>query len=552
MSESASSNDLSAVPEARQVERSRRSLSLIWFVPLIAVAIGGWLAWKAYSETGPLIVVTFGTGDGIEPGKTKIRFKSVELGIVEAMELAPEESKVLVKIRMQKSASDRLVEDTQFWVVRPRISGTNIEGLGTLLSGAYIGMDVGKSKTRRSAYEGLERPPIVTIDRPGRFFRLKAEELGSLDTGSPVYYRRLQVGQLVSYEMSKDGKGLEMRLFVNAPYDRFVTSQTRFWEASGVAVELSASGARLETQSLNSILAGGIVFHTRGEDGEPVKDDAQFTLFKRREIALAFEDLEVFALRLRFDQSARGLAAGAPVDFRGITVGEVKRVGAELDAKNKQVHMIADIEIYPERFRRMRTGKDLKVYTAKQMLDLLAAGGVRGQLRTGSLLSGQLYVAVDFFKDAPRAAVLWDQTPPQFPTMPGTFSELEDSITLVARKLSRIPFEELAADTRRTLKTLDTALEEATGLARKLSNETVKDVGTTLSDLRKVLATADGALAKADSALGKADQVLAEDSPLQTDVRDSLREVARAAASLRALLDYLEQRPEALLRGKSE
>lgn len=546
MAESNSPSALPEIPQAVAEEKRKRKVPLIWLVPLVAVLAGGWLAVKTVLERGPSVNVTFSTGEGIEAGKTKAKHKSVEIGVVEAVELAPDHSKVNVRLRMRKSAADVLVEDTRFWVERPRITGTTVEGLGTLLSGAYIGIDVGKSGAKKNTFVGLEKAPVIAGDRPGRFFSLRSGEIGSLDAGSPVYYLRIPVGQVVSHEMAKDAKGVNIRVFINAPYDQQVNSQTRFWEASGISLELSANGARLETQSLNSILAGGIAFQTRGDPkgSQPVKDNAEFTLFKRREAALAFEDLEVVPFRFRFAQSVRGLSVGAPVDFRGIQVGEVKRLGAELEPKKKLVQMIVDVEFYPERFRRMRAEKEFKVLSPRETIDPLVAGGLRGQLRTGSLLSGQLYVAVDFFKDAKPAKVAWNETPPSIPTVPGTFSEIEDAITDIAAKLRKLPYEQIAGDVRQTLKTLDTTLEAATKVAKRLDQETAPEVAATLADLRKALATADRALAKVDG-------VLADDSPVQQDLRETLREASRAAAATRVLLEQIEQRPEALIRGKA-
>lgn len=547
MSEHTPPDAFAGLPEAQAAPGRGRSISIIWVVPLVALLIGGWLAWKTISATGPLITITFETADGIEAGKTRVRYKNVGIGLVEAIEIAPDLSSVKVKTRMQKNVAAYLVEDSQFWVVRPRVTGTTVEGLGTLLSGAYIGMDVGKSSESRTEFTGLEKPPVVTIDRPGRYFNMRGETLGSLDTGSPVYYLQIPVGQVVAYDMDSAGKAVDVRIFVNAPYDRFVNSETRFYEVSGISVELSASGVRMDVESLNSILAGGVAFQTRGdpEKARPVSENDRFILFKDRAKALAYEDREILSARLRFNETVRGLVVGAPVDFRGITVGEVKNIGAEFDTKQKQVHMTVDVDLYPDRFRRMRTGKEQKDYGTREGLDLLVAGGLRAQLRTASFLSGQLYVAVDFFRDTPTARIKWDETPPLIPTMPGSFAELEGAVADILRKLQRVPLDDISAEMRSTMKSLNVTLTDAAKAIRRVDNEVVPAANAAFADLRKALVSADGAIAQAE-------RVMADDSALQQDAREALREVARAAASLRALLDYLERRPEALIRGKPE
>jgi paraquat-inducible protein B len=547
MSELPPPDAFSGLPEAKAAPHRGRSISIVWVVPLVALLIGGWLAWKTISETGPLITITFATADGIEAGKTKVRYKNVSIGLVETIEFAPDLSSVMVKTRMHKSVAAYLVEDSQFWVVRPRVTGTTVEGLGTLLSGAYIGMDVGKASTTRTDFTGLEKPPVVAIDRPGRYFTMRAETLGSLDAGSPVYYLQIPVGQVVEFDMDSAGKSVDIRIFVNAPYDRFVNSETRFYEVSGVSMELSATGLRMDVESLNSVLAGGIAFQTRGdpEKARAVSEKDQFILFKDRAKALAYEDREVLSARMRFDETVRGLVVGAPVDFRGITVGEVKNIGAELDSKRKQVHMTVDVELYPDRFRRMRTGKEQKDYGTREGLDLLVAGGLRAQLRTASFLSGQLYVAVDFFRDTQAARIRWDENPPAIPTMPGSFAELEGAVADILRKLQRVPLDEISAELRQTMKSLDATLTDASRAIRRVDNEVVPAANAALADLRKALSSADGAIAQVD-------RVMASDSALQQEAREALREVSRAAASLRALLEYLDRHPEAIIRGKQK
>ena len=255
----------SALPHAQVAGRQRSFFSLVWIVPLVAALIGGWLAWKTINEKGPEFVIRFKTAEGLEAGKTKIKYKAVDVGTVESIELTPDRSTVLVHARLEKFAEDYLVKDSRFWVVRARITGATVQGLGTLLSGAYIGMDVGKSKETLRDFTGLEDQPIVTGDLPGRHFVLKSPTLGSYNLGSPVYFRKFAVGEVESYALDKDGRGVTVDVFIRAPHDQYVTNATRFWEASGIDVKLSASGVDLETESLASIVIGGIAFQSLDE-----------------------------------------------------------------------------------------------------------------------------------------------------------------------------------------------------------------------------------------------------------------------------------------------
>ncbi len=259
--------DARELPDAVVAPRKHWSVQLVWVIPIVAALIGGWLAFKAITERGPTITITFRTAEGLEAGKTKIKYKDVEIGQVTAITLAEDRKNVVVTAELTKQAESFLVEDTRFWVVRARIAGGQVSGLGTLLSGSYIGVDIGRSKEERRAFTGLDVQPIVTGDLPGRRFLLKADDHGSLDVGAPVYFRRLQVGEVVAGELDKDGKGVSFTIFVHAPYDEYVTQNTRFWNASGIDVSFDATGLNIRTQSLVSILVGGVAFQAPPDGG---------------------------------------------------------------------------------------------------------------------------------------------------------------------------------------------------------------------------------------------------------------------------------------------
>ncbi|MGH7185631.1 MAG: intermembrane transport protein PqiB, partial [Pseudomonadota bacterium] len=259
---------------------------------IVAALIGAWLAVQAFIERGPTITVKFKTAEGLEAGKTKIKYKEVDIGLVTEVVLGEDRKTVVATAELSKQAESFLIEDTRFWVVRPRVAGGQVSGLGTLLSGSYIGIDPGKGTTSRRKFTGLETAPIVTGDRPGRQFVLRADELGSLEIGSPVYFRRLQVGEVIGFKLAQDGTEVSFRIFVRAPYNRFVTAGSRFWNASGVDVALDAAGFRVQTQSLTSILLGGIAFQTPPDvkPGPPSEPNTEFTLFANQGEAFEHPD----------------------------------------------------------------------------------------------------------------------------------------------------------------------------------------------------------------------------------------------------------------------
>jgi paraquat-inducible protein B len=257
------------MPESRAVPKKQTRLSLVWTIPIIAALVGVWVAVARIRSEGPKITIVFQSAEGLEAGKTKINYRGVDIGTLSAIRLTEDHQRVVATAQMAPRTEDFLVEDTRMWVVRPRISGANVTGLGTLISGAYIGVEIGNSKKPRREFVALDTPPIITGNVPGRFFILKTPDLGSLDTGTPLFFRRLQVGRISSYALDKDGQSFTLDVFVRAPYDRFVTPNTRFWQASGVDLQLSANGLSVQTQSLLSILIGGIAFETPPDGPRP-------------------------------------------------------------------------------------------------------------------------------------------------------------------------------------------------------------------------------------------------------------------------------------------
>jgi paraquat-inducible protein B len=538
--------DIPDIPEAVAAPKRKWAPQLVWIIPIVAAVIGAWLAIKTIIERGPTITITFRTAEGLEAGKTKIKYKEVDIGQVTAVGLSQDYKQVVVSAELTKQAAGLLSDDTRFWVVRPRIAGGQVTGLGTLLSGSFIGIDPGKSPKERREFTGLEVQPIVTTDAPGRQFILKADDVGSVAVGLPVYFRRVQVGDVVASDLDKDGKGVTFKIFIHAPYDQYVTANTRFWNASGFDVSLDATGIRVETQSLVSILVGGIAFQTLPDSSvaPPAEAEMVFKLFATRDDAMKHPDTTVDKYVLVFAQSVRGLSVGAPVDFRGVTVGEVARIGIQIDPRTYQVVQPVDILLYPDRFHVRDRDTGIEVQSArtaverKQRIQRLLDHGFRPQLRTGNLLTGQAYVALDFFPDAPKVKLDFSKETPEIPAVPSAFEELQETIARIAKKLDKIPLDQISADLRKALASLDQALQSADTLVKHLDVEVSPELKRALEEARETLSNAKA--------------VTAANAPLQTDLRETLREVNRAAEAIRALADTLERQPESLIRGKKE
>jgi paraquat-inducible protein B len=541
-------DELSSIPEATGVPKKRLHPSVVWIIPIVAAVIGGWIAVQMVLSRGPTITISFRSAEGLEAGTTKIKYNGVDIGTVSTITISEDRKGVIVTAKMAKESQGMLVEDTQFWVVRARISGGTVSGLGTLLSGSYIGIEVGKSKEKRHAFIGLSVPPVVTGDVPGRFFLLKAENLGSIDYGTPVFFRRIQVGQVVAYQLDKDGRGITANLFIHAPYDQYVNPDTRFWHASGIDVSLTASGIAVHTESVVSILIGGIAFETpsSGPVLPPAEPHTLFTLFSDRAEAMKPPLGTPHTYVVVFKQSVRGLVAGAPVEISGINIGEVVSIGMDFDPKTSGVSIPVTLKVYPELASSRLVKGELSSTPddRRHLLDRLVELGFRAQLRTGNYLTGALYIAFDLFASAPKGKIDWSQQPPEIPTVPGELEGIEQSLKNIVQKLDKLPLEAIGNDVRKTLVTLNQTLKDADKLVKRIDADVAPATKAALDEARRTLEAAERTFSSANKAF------LGTNAPVQQELRDALQEISSAARALRVLVDYLERNPDSLLRGK--
>lgn len=535
------------------VRRKRARLSLVWLVPIAALVIGAVLIARTLLQAGPEITITFRNAEGLEAGRTEVRFKEVTVGKVTKVGLSPDRERVLVTVKLDKAVANLAVADTRFWVVRPRIGLAGVSGLGTLFSGSYIGVDAGEIDEPEVHFTGLETPPFVLRGEPGRTFVLSAPDLGSLDIGSPVYYRRTPVGRVAGYSLDPVSDTLSVQIVIDPPNDRLVTEQTRFWAASGVDLSLSAGGFTLDTQSLVSVLVGGVAFANPPDapaSAPLAKDGHRFEMFNNRKAALAPPDGPALRVRMLFDQTQRGLAPGATVDMLGVDVGTVRSVALrEGGTSTFAVEVIADI--YPQRLGGVRqhfrappgSAGSVDAQFVKRGID----NGLRAQVRTGNLLTGQLYVALDFMPKAAKAKVDAAQVPLPIPTVRGTLADLQPQLADIIARLGKVKFDEIGSDLQTTLRSAGAAgdgLQQTLASANAAIRQLTPEAQQTLADVQKTLTSAQGALANLDR------NALQGDAPLQRNVNLALQEIQRAAQALRVLADYLQQHPESIVRGK--
>jgi paraquat-inducible protein B len=553
----AESNERDNLPRATVVPRRRQRISVIWIIPILAAVVAIGIAVQRILSEGPTVTIVFKAAQGVEAGKTFVKYKDVNIGQVTAVRLSSDHSKVEVTAKIDKSAAGLMVADAKFWVVEPRVTLSGVSGLGTLLSGNYIGFEVGKSNNEQREFTGLEVPPIITSGQPGRQFVLKAKDLGSLGIGSPIYYRRLQVGQVIAYDLSSDGAAMNIKIFVNSPYDKFVNPGTRFWNASGIDVSVGAGGVDVRTQSLVALLAGGLAFDTPlfTPKTEPAAANTVFTLYSDQSTAMKQPDSISVRYVLYFNESMRGLSVGAPVTVLGLPAGEVTDVGIDIEPKTLRLRGRVELVFFPERLVARLSQKQTAVgETLERSLQqrhafvqaMVEKRGMRAQLRSGNLITGQLYIAFDSFPNAPKAKIDWSQDPTVLPVVPSTVQDIEDKLTNIVAKLDKLPLEAIGADLRKALASLDQTLQDASKALNRIDTEVTPGLKTSLDELRGAIATADAVLKNTDATL------VGKDAPGQQELRDALQEITRAARSLRTLTDYLERHPESLIRGKTE
>ncbi len=543
-------------PLAEPHVKSGSAISPIWAVPIVAILIGGWLVYQTISKQGPKITIEFESADGIEEGKTKIKFRDVQVGLVEIVRIKEDLSGVIITAEMKKEAAPSLTEKSRFWVVRPRIGARGISGLSTLVSGAFIEIDPSADGDSARAFVGLETPPLINTDAPGSKYLLLTDRLGSYSTGSPIYYRGLEVGEVLGHESHENRKEFLVHIFIHAPHDQVVRDDSRFWNASGINVSIGADGMKLQIESLQTLALGGLAFDTPGDvnSGSKSVGGTKFRLHHSKDVIEEAKFTQKIRWILYFDGSVRGLSEGAPVEFKGIRVGTVADVHLEVDSGKTGFQIPVLIDIEPQRVQ-VRKGTDVGALVPRD--DHIANikgfinAGLRARLRSGNLLTGQLFVDLDFHKG--KTPVLrGNGNYPEIPTIPSSIEEITRSLTALLDKMQALPLDKLI-----------TSLTSTVEGAERLVNS--KEVSGALVSMERTLATLDRVMTNFDenlsptaqSTLSEAHQTLktireavSTESPLRYDLESMLQELAAASRSIRLLAEYLESNPNALIYGK--
>lgn len=451
--------------------RARR-ISSIWLVPAVALAIGVWMAYDTVTSRGALISIEMGNAEGIEAGQTMVRVKDVAVGRVESIRLSDDFSRAEASVRMFADTDPMLNTATEVWVVKPRIGRDGISGLGTLLSGAYIEMRPGQSNVAERRFEALPQPPVLRGDERGVRIQLRSVEASGISAGDPVNYRGYTVGRVASANFDIANQMNVFTVFVEDPFADLVTDNVRFWQSSGVRVELGAEGFQIEIGSLESLIAGGVTFDVLDNNvaGEPVEQDHRFQLFADQDTAQQEGFTHYANYLMLIEESVRGLSPGAPVEFRGIRVGTVMQVpytgdgGLGSALLNMRVPILVRFE--PERLGPQYAGFDIQTW--QQQLQGLFGEGLRGSLRSGNLLTGALYVDLNFHDEAPYVANAGEADYPIFPVVRGSGSQIDQKVADLLDNLNQIDFGHFAASAEQTLQASEQTLAVISALGTRL------------------------------------------------------------------------------------
>lgn len=510
----------------------------IWLVPIVAFVMGAWMVWAHWISQGPVIEISFESAEGIEAGKSKVRRKNVEIGEVLAMRLADDAERVLLSVQVHKENAELLREDSEFWVVRPRIGPGGVSGLSTLLSGAYIEMSPGTAEDTARHFEGLERPPATPIGTPGLRVTLDSDSNRALNIGAPVLFGGRPVGTIDYVHFNTTERRTYYDAFISAPYDGLITSNTQFWFSGGVSVELSADGVRVDFANVQSIIEGGVSFGVpEGQPlGERITERAYFTIHPRESAINERPYEHSIEYVLLFDDSIRGLRPGAPVEYRGVRIGRVLRTDINYDEPvdlllpNSRIPVT--IEIIPARLGYEDTLGDAQIVTGR--LDELVENGLHGSLEIGSLITGQKYIELQYLDVEPMARETFAGRI-VIPSMGNEVDRLLASATRAVDALGKLPLDDVVTSIGKALEQTADTLE---GLDEILDTEAARQVfeklNITLEGLQQLAAD------------------YSEGSKTNRELQQSLRALERSLVELEPVLRQLRRKPNSLVFGADE
>ncbi|TAJ40844.1 MAG: MCE family protein [Reyranella sp.] len=542
---------------------SRRRIPLVWIVPILTGLIAAWLAWDTFSKRGPTITIAFETAAGLTAGQSQLKYRNVVMGTVKTIAVAPDLSRVLVTVETVREAEELLTDKTIFWVVKPQLFAGNVTGLDTLLSGSYIGMrpTTEKGKPQRS-FVGNHDPPVLQASAKGTTFKLATKRLGSISLGSPIFFRDLEAGTVLGWDVGDLASDVVIHAFVRDPYDKYVHEDSSFWNASGLQVKLTASGLDVQFESLRALLLGGIAFDTPTHPKSPVAaSHYRFPLYASMEVAKSAGFGRQLQMVSNFEGSVAGLAVGADVTLYGLKIGEVTDVRLVYEPKKDRIVAPVHYRVEADRVIGISATQGMPPGV---LAEEMVKRGLRATLQAPSLITGQKIVALEMMPDAPPADLGRDGDVYIVPAYEvGGFDSITRSANELLSKINRIDFDRIGRsisgaaqgldDTingpqlKKTLAALEAAMIDVQDIARKLD----KDASPALKRLPEIAAQFQDAITKANRLIGSVDQGYGGSSKFHRDLDRLIPQLTDTARSIRALADLLSRHPEALIKGRT-
>ncbi|RUO37843.1 mammalian cell entry protein [Aliidiomarina taiwanensis] len=524
----------------RAERRVGRRLSSVWLVPIVAIAIGVWMAYDTVTSRGELITLEVARAEGIEAGKTLVKAKDVAVGRVESVRLADNFDYAIIDIRMYRDTDRMLNSDSLFWVEKPRIGAGGVSGLGTLLSGTYIQLEPGTADDRQTQFVALDAPPVTPAGQKGIRIQLESESAQQVGIGDPVLYRGYTVGRVEQVTFDPGTQTMQHQLFIEAPYHRLVTDDVRFWMHSGAQLDLSSQGAQVNIGSLESLISGGITFASLSDNAgaEPVENMSRFVLYANQEAAEQARFTQVIHYVVLLEDSVRGLNKGAPVEYRGVRVGTVEEVpfhGMEGSADSLlDMKIPVLIRFEPERVNADVTAASLATWEAN--LEALFSEGLRASLRAGNLLTGALFVDLNLYPDESYQGVANTHGYTVFPSVTNSFTQLDQKLTALLDSLNSVKFAEF----------IDTATSTLA-----YSEEVLGGIHATSEQLNRLLTQAStqelpGALVNALNELEQTLSGYSADAPAYSELTRSIERLHSILRELEPLSETLRDNPSAL------
>ncbi|WP_319927040.1 intermembrane transport protein PqiB [Xenorhabdus littoralis] len=517
-----------------------KSWSPVWIVPIITVLIGAWILFYHFSHQGPEVTLITSNAEGIEAGKTKIKSRSVDVGVVERVSLSDNLGQVIIKARLNVGMERLLHKDTAFWVVKPQIGREGVSGLSTLLSGVFIELQPSTEGEEERTFSLLDSPPLASPDAKGMRLILTSEKAGRLTPGDPVLFRGYRVGSVETGTFDPKSRLVRYQIFINAPYDGLLTTNVRFWKDGGVAFDMSSQGLRVEVASLSTLFGGGVSFDVpKGWGlGSLVKEKEVFKLYDNENSIQNVLYTEHKDLLLFFSDSVRGLQQGAPVEFRGIRVGTVAKIPFYTEGVKQrfdnEFRIPVLIHIEPERFSK-ELGNEF--YTKKELREVIARG-LRATLKSGNLLTGALFIDLDFYPnekvwEGPNEIAGYGT----LPTVSGGLAQIQQKVIMTLDKINNMQIEPVFIQATRTL-------EE--------SQKTIKAAQKTMDELNRILASKEAQGLPKDIQntlyeLNRSMQGIQPGSPAYNKLVDNMQQLDQVLRELQPVLKVLNNKSNALV-----